>query len=364
VALHPIQDVERRAAETRRFQRRLFTAQAIGTGTRLLRRFVFAVAVFLVVLGVLWLDRDGLKDHFDGHISFGDLIYFTFVTITTVGYGDIVPVTDRARMIDALLVTPARLVFIMIFVGTAYELVIQRWVETFRMERLQANLRDHVVICGFGAGGQMAAREILARGTPPTQIVVIDVADGPLEDAADLGLTGLRGDASRADVLQDAAVTRARGVIVCAGDDPINALISLAVRRETRTTRLVVAAEGLDTKPIMQQSGADAVVSAPMIGGYVLADALESPGVADLLVDILSASGEVEWREIDVAETQIGQPPQHLRECVVIAVRRDARLLWPWQPEAQRLAAGDRLVVVRATQSTGVSRAAPRDRSV
>jgi voltage-gated potassium channel len=204
---HPLQDVERRVTETRRFQRRLFTAQAIGTGTRLMRRFVFALLVFLAVVAVLWLDRAGLKDHHDGHISFGDVIYFTFVTITTVGYGDIVPFTDRARMIDALFVTPARLIFIMIFVGTAYELVIQRWVESFRMERLQANLRDHVVICGFGASGQMAARELLARGTPPAHIVVIDVADGPLEDAADLGLTGLRGDASRGCAATRRAVT-------------------------------------------------------------------------------------------------------------------------------------------------------------
>jgi voltage-gated potassium channel len=352
---NPLQDVERRVTETRRFQRRLFTARAIGTGTRLLRRLIFAGVVFLAVLGVLWLDRGGLEDHLDGQVSFGDLIYFTFVTITTVGYGDIVPVTDRARLIDALFVTPARLVFIMIFVGTAYELVIQRWVESFRMERLQANLRDHVVICGFGAVGQMAARELLARGTTPTQIVVIDMADGPLEDAADLGLTGLRGDAARSDVLEDAAVARARGMIVCAGDDPLNALISLAVRREARDTRLIVAAEGLDTKPAMQQSGADAVVSSPSLGGYVLADALESPGVADLLVDILSASGEAEWREVDVTDAQVGKPPQHLNNCVVIAVRRAERLLWPWQPAAQTLAAGDRLVVVRATTARVVS---------
>ena len=99
----------------------------------------------------------------------------------------------------------------------------------------------------------------------------------------------------------------------------------------------------------MQQSGADAVVSAPLIGGYVLADALESPGVADLLVDILSASGEVEWREVEIDRAHVGQPPHAMRECVVIAVRRGAQLLWPWQPAAQRLAAGDRLVVIRAT---------------
>src|SRR5690606_24948872 len=158
----------------------------------------------------------------------------------------------------AVLVTPARLVFIMIFIGTAYELVLQRWVESFRMERLQAKLHDHIVICGFGAAGQMTARELLARGTPPSPIVAIDPADGPLEDAAVLGRTGLCGAASRADVLEDAAVERARGVVVCAGTDAMNALISLAVRRRSKA-RLVVASRGLDMRPIMQQSGADAV---------------------------------------------------------------------------------------------------------
>ena len=191
---HPIKDVERRVTETRRFQRRLYTAKAIGTGVRLLRRAMFAGAVFLAALVVLWLDRGGLEDHLDGEVSFLDVIYFTFVTITTVGYGDIVPVTDRARLIDGILLTPARLIFIMLFVGTAYELVLQRWVESFRMERLQANLEGHIVICGFGASGQMAAREILARGhATPAQIVVIDMDEEALEDAADLGLTGCAG---------------------------------------------------------------------------------------------------------------------------------------------------------------------------
>jgi voltage-gated potassium channel len=224
-------------------------------------------------------------------------------------------------------------------------------VESFRMERLQARLRDHTVICGFGAEGQVAARAILARGAPPTPIVVFDHNERPREDAADLGLTGLRGDAARTDVLADAAVDRARGVIVCAGNDAANALISLAVRKLSRTTRLVVAADGLDARPIMQQSGADAVVSASALGGYVLADALESPRIADLLVDILSARGDAEWREVDITEDHVGAEP-HVKNCVVIAVRRGSSLLWPWQAAAQRLLRGDRLIVVRAPGSS------------
>lgn len=353
-AVFSFKDVARRVTATRRFQRRLFTARAIGTGTRLLHRLAWALGVFLVVLLVLWLDRGGLRDHLDNEVSFSDVVYFTFVTITTVGYGDIVPVTDRARLIDGIFITPARLIFIMIFVGTAYELLVQRWVESIRMERMQSRLHGHIVICGFGAAGQMAAREILARGTPPAQIVVIDLAEGPLEDAADLGLTGLRGDGARSDVLEDAAVERARGVIVCAGSDPVNALISLAVRRVS-TARLIVAAEGLDAKPVMQQSGADAVVSASTLGGYVLANALESPPVADLLVDILSAAGDVEWREIEVTPQMVGQPLHAVNDCVVIAVRRAGALIWPWQAPARVLARGDRVVVVRETKPAPAS---------
>lgn len=344
--------IGRRVADARRFQRRLFTARAAAPGIRLLRRMAWVLAIFAIVLGVLWIDRGGLRDHEDGHVSFIDVVYFTFVTITTVGYGDIVPVSERARLIDAVFITPARLVFIMIFVGTAYELVIQRWVESFRMARLQSQLRDHVVICGFGAVGQMAARELLLRGVPAEQIVVVDFEERALEVAAELGLTGLRGDASRPDVLKDVGVERARGAIVCAGGDARNALISLAVRRCSKA-RLVVASEGLDTKPILEQSGADAVVSPPTLGGYVLADALESPAVADMLVDLLTAHGDIEWRELQVAQELIGAHPQSLRDCVVVAVKRGASLLWPWQEPAQRLLAGDSLIVVRAVRRGG-----------
>jgi len=345
----PLAQVEQKVTTTRRFQRRLFTAAVVTPGMRLLRRLTWALGLFLAVLCVLWLDRAGLHDQQDGHISFVDVVYFTFVTITTVGYGDIVPVTERARLIDAVLVTPARLIFIMIFVGTAYELVIQRWVEGFRMARMQSQLRDHVVICGFGAVGQMAAREMLGRGLHREQILVLDIDEDALQAAADLHLTGLRGDASRADVLEDAAVERARGIVVCAGTDAVNALISLAVRRASKS-RLVVAAEGVDTTELLRHSGADAVVSPPALGGYVLADALHSPDVADMLVDLLTAKGDVEWGEIRVREEQAGVAPQRLTEYVVIALRRQQQLLWPWQPEAQHVEANDHIVVLRPSQ--------------
>jgi voltage-gated potassium channel len=130
--------------------RRVFVGGERSVRRTLIARFAVVVALFLIVIAVFWFDRDGLRDHADGSISFTDVVYFTMVSVTTVGYGDIVPVTRQARLVDAMLVTPIRLFIWLIFIGTAYQLVLQRLIEEFRMRRLQARLEDHVVLVGYG----------------------------------------------------------------------------------------------------------------------------------------------------------------------------------------------------------------------
>ena len=137
--------------------RRLFVGGERSVRKTLVIRAVAVLTMFALVIAVFWFDRDGLRDSHDGSISFADVVYSTMVSVTTVGYGDIVPVTRQARLIDALLVTPIRLFIWLIFVGTAYQLVLQRLIEDFRMRRLQARLQGHVVLCGFGHAGRLLA---------------------------------------------------------------------------------------------------------------------------------------------------------------------------------------------------------------
>src|SRR4028118_577592 len=85
---------------------------------------LFALLVFIIA--VHWIERDAFKDNHDGQISFSDIIYFTMISATTTGYGDIVPVSDRARMFDAVVVTPIRIVFLLVLAGTAYTFAIKR----------------------------------------------------------------------------------------------------------------------------------------------------------------------------------------------------------------------------------------------
>lgn len=131
----------------------LFTPADLTPGRTLLFRLALVLALLGLVILILWLDRAGLRDQFDGDLSFNDIVYFTMVTVTTVGYGDIVPVTPRARLIDALVVTPIRVVVWFLFLGTAYQLVIRRYMEAYRMAKLHARLDKHVVVCGFGHTG-------------------------------------------------------------------------------------------------------------------------------------------------------------------------------------------------------------------
>ena len=139
-----------------------------------------AVVFFLVgvAVAVHWFDRAGYVDHADGNINFADAVYFTMVTITTVGYGDITPVTDRARLFEAILVTPIRLFIWLIFLGTAYDFLLQKSWSRWRMSIIQKNLHNHIVVAGFGISGSEAVDELLERGIDPSEIVVIDQDHG------------------------------------------------------------------------------------------------------------------------------------------------------------------------------------------
>src|SRR6476659_3004982 len=135
-----------------------------------------AVSCLLVALAfaILWFDRDGLRDNVDGHLSFADVVYFTMITVSTVGYGDIVPVSERARLIDAFLITPIRIFLWLIFLGTAAEFLITHRLENWRMRQIQRTLHDHIVLAGFGRSGQKTLEELLAAGTAVRRIVVVD----------------------------------------------------------------------------------------------------------------------------------------------------------------------------------------------
>lgn len=230
-----------------------------------------ALALLVTAFLLLWFDRDGLKDQIDGSLTFAEVIYFTMITITTVGYGDIVPVTEKARLIDAFLLTPIRLFIWLIFLGTAFELLFKRVWERWRMTRIQKDLCDHVVIAGFGKNGSTAAQELLAGGLAPTDLVVIECDAERCELARELGAAVIQGDASSDEVLRAVHIERARRLIVSAGRDDTGILVVLSARKLAPQLPIAVTVRNHDNEDIAETAGASVVINPVAVTGKMLA---------------------------------------------------------------------------------------------
>lgn len=326
--------------------KRLFIGGELSVRRTLAVRAALVLTMFLAVVLVFWIDRDGLRDHADEHVSLADVVYFSMVTVTTVGYGDIVPVSRRARIADALLVTPIRLFIWLIFLGTAYQLVLQRLMEDFRMRRLQAKLQDHVIICGFGHAGRCAAAELVARGFDKRLLLIVDVQQAKLEEAAELGYIGVLSDATKEETLQHAMLTTARALFVCTDRDDTNVLIVLTARHMSAAVRIVARVEEAENDKLVRQSGANATVLPSRIGGILMADSLDSSAVAASVMDLISAGGRVTLIEREAGPEDVGRMPSDIPDALVVRVVRDGRPFAFWEPDA-RIRAGDKLVLIR-----------------
>ena len=338
-----------------RSEKVLFASAEANPGRVLAARALIILALFALVTGILWLDRGGIRDQIDGELSFVDLVYFVVVSLTTVGYGDIVPVTERARLIDAIIITPARLMVWLVFVGTAFELFFHKGLERIRMARLQQQLKDHVVICGYGHSGRTAAAELVRRGTPPQQLVVVDQKEELLQEAATAGHIGLRGDATMDRVLRDAGVDTAAAVILCTGRDDTNALAVLTVRQINPRTRVITDAHEEENAPLLKQAGADVTVSPSQISGFLLADSVSHRHVTDFVLDVLSSGGRLLLNGRPAHASELGKPAGVVGDTMIVRIYRNGRPIGFWEPEGQVIRAGD---VVLALESEAARDAA------
>jgi len=319
----------------------------------LLFRVLIALLLVAIALAGHWFDRDGLRDNVDGAISFADVLYFTMITITTVGYGDIVPVTEQARLFDTFVVTPIRLFIWLIFLGTAYEFLFKQVWERWRMNLIQRGLHDHVVVAGHGTSGAEAVCELIRRGTEPAAIVVIDQNANSLRAAEAKGVNVLDGDATRNATLEAVHVQRARSIIVSAGRDDTSILIVLTARGLAPDVPISVVIRSEDNEALARQAGAETVINPASFAGLLLAGSTHGPHIADYMADLANADGRVTLRERAVEAAEVGRALSEIRTGLGLRIYRGERAFGFWEPESGQLRDGDQIVEV-------VPRLAPR----
>ncbi len=313
-------------------------------------RLSAALALVMLVVLIHWFDREGLKDNFDNHVSFLDVVYFTMISITTTGFGDIAPVSDKSRLIEAVIVTPIRVAVLFIFVGTAYNFVIKRSWENWRMRKIQERLTGHIVVLGFGISGSQAVRELIERGTDPGRIVVMDGSPDRLEEAEAMGCNVIEADASRDDALRAVRIDSASTVLVSAGRDDTSILIVLTVRHLAPRVPITVVVRAEDNEILARQAGADTVINPVRFTGLLLAGSAEGTHVSDYLADLASASGRVQLVERPATAADVGRALDDLPDgSRGLRIIRAGAEIGFWEAAAQRIEEGDVLVTILPT---------------
>ena len=314
------------------------------------RQFQASLALLVVVIVV-----GTVGYHLIERLRWLDAAYMTVITVATVGFGEVRPLTDAGHVWTMALIVvgvgtgawaATRAVEVML--GQTLWLSVQRR----RMRQSLAGLRDHYVICGHGRLGTRIERDLRARGE---SFVVIDWSATIEETFLAENIPHVIGDATHDEVLRTAGVERARGLVSALDSDANNVLVVLTARELNPDLLIVARANSEASEPKLRRAGADRVVTPDAIGGHRLALALLRPAVHDLFNEVFSFGVEI---KVDVGQITIepqspfagqtvaGCDLRRMRNVSILAVREPAGV-FTLNPDAERvIQPGETLIVI------------------
>ncbi|MBW2313546.1 MAG: potassium channel protein [Deltaproteobacteria bacterium] len=287
----------------------------------------------VMLLGVFLLGTVGYRGLGGADFGWVDALYMTTITLTTVGYGETIPVAGRpvAQVFTVFLLLSGAGTFVYFFSNLTAFLVEGTVQQVFRrrhMERSIERLEQHHVVCGAGHSAEAVVQELLATGRP--LVVVEENAERVEALVARLGqdFPLVVGDATEDDVLQKAGVDRAQSLVSCIGNDKDNVLVVFTARALNPNLRIVARCLEAAYEPKLRRAGADAVVSPERIGGLRLVSETVRPTVVSFLDQMLREGGNA-WRveEVvvgagsDVEGTTVAAVRERGFDLLVMAVR-------------------------------------------
>ena len=283
-----------------------------------------------------------------------DALYMTVITLTTVGYGEVHPLTSAGRAFTIVLIFLGIGILTWGFSNLTAFIVegeLSHALRRRKMEKRIDALKGHYILCGAGHTGSVIIEELTQTRRP---LVVIDRDPARIEKLERDGVLAVQGDATDDVILQMAGITRARGLFTALASDRDNAFVALTARGLNPDIRIVSEQIEHNVKEKLLRSGASAVVSPTSIGGLRMASEMIRPAVVGFLDHMLRAQGEAfRFEEVPVppGSSLIGRPVQEVKgadghAALVVSIRRpdgDYEL----NPPADRpVQAGETLVVM------------------
>lgn len=235
-----------------------------------------------------------------------DALYMTVITLTTVGFREVQPLSDSSRVWTMILsVAGVGLIFGSVGIVTEY-LVVEATSgsrEAKRMASAVDKLSGHYILCGFGRVGHTVARELVHAGL---KVVVIDILPESLARARREGFLEVEGDATEETTLRAAGIERAKGLITTIDSDAHNVYVILSARSINPRLFVVARANAADSEARLMQAGADRVVSPYTMAGHRLAELATRPRVVDF-IDAALSHGQLAYSMEEVEVVAGGQ---------------------------------------------------------
>ena len=309
--------------------------------TRLLR--ILGLLALLVAYGTLAF-------HLTEGVSLYDSLYWTVTVLSTVGFGDITPITAVGKAVFMSLAVGGITLFGYavtqlgsLFLETELDKVLRRTL----LGGSERKMRDHVVILGWNAETSVAYEELRVNKIPT---VVVVEEEQTARRLSRRNISAVVGDPRRERTLQEARLNDARGLLVALEDDTRSLMAVLAARKVSKTVPIIVRIHNSELAGLFYQAGATRVIDTGRISGLVLASAVFEPLVAHILEDLAGAAEGLDLVEFSVPEAADGKTLAELRikedtNAYVLCVRRGTEL-HPNPPLSFQLRKGDVVVLL------------------
>jgi voltage-gated potassium channel len=246
---------------------------------RRLLNIVLVFAVIITVGGVGYALIEGWE--------WVDAFYMAIITVTTVGFGEIHPLTPAGRLFTSILIILGVGGITYSFTALTNYMIageLGSVLEDFRMKRQIESSQGHYIVCGFGRVGRQVCARLRQEGRP---LVVVDSDEGSVRRARVLGYPVARGDAGDDEVLSKAGIQRARGLVAAVESDAANLYVVLTARTLNKDVFIVARADSEDSVEKLELAGADRVLSPYSLGGRLIAQTLLRPDVVDFLETVM-----------------------------------------------------------------------------
>jgi voltage-gated potassium channel len=316
---------------------------------RFRRRLIFITSALALIvaggtLGFILID----------HYPPFDAFYMTLITISTVGYAEVHPLSHAGRVFNSFLIFFGVTIMLLAIGGMTQaiiELELNQYFGKRRNKKMIDQLHDHYIVCGFGRVGRGAAYELQRAGVP---FLVVDNNEDHVEWAIKDGMLGVLADATDDETLKESGVLRAKGLIATLQSDADNLFVILSAKALNPALQVAARIASQQSEKKMRLAGADYVFAPYDITGNRMAQVMLKPHVfqfidfttkgmgLDVGIEQVRVPAKSEFASKSLVETQIRKE----LGIIVLAIRKsDGRMLFNPAPEAE-IDAGDYLIVM------------------